>query len=136
MAKAETPRIGGWKFVFMLLITWLTWFSGLGNLIFLWNDLHYRKRAAIALGVGLGAAVIPHATLVSTQGWLFGHIFEAVQLGMDIWMTFDAISAYKKYRPAARAAAESKPAVPAAAKGKPAKPRQTRTPAKSVRKKS
>lgn len=136
MAKAKMPQVGGWKLVFMLLITWLTWFSGLGNLIFLWNDLHYRKRAAIALGVGLGAAVIPHATLVSTQGWLFGHFFEAVQLGMDVWMTLDAISAYKKYRPAARVAEESKPAAPLAEAGKPARPRRARTPAKSTRKRS
>lgn len=136
MAKAKTPCVGGWKFVFMLLITWLTWFSGLGNLIFLWNDLHYRKRAAIALGVGLGAAVIPHATLVSTQGWFFGHFFEAVQLGMDIWMTFDAISAYKKYRPVKSTGTVSKPTVTAAPEGKPAKPKQARTPTKSARKKS
>ncbi len=35
MAKDQRLRIGVWKMVFMLLITWLTPFSGLGNLIFM-----------------------------------------------------------------------------------------------------
>jgi len=135
MAKAKAPRIGGWKFVFMLLITWLT-FSGLGNLIFLWNDLHYRKRAAIALGLSLGTWLIILILAISVFGAVLIPLAMWLPLGMAIWMTFDAISAYKKYRPVKSTGTVSKPTVPAAPEGKPAKPKQTRTPTKSARKKS
>ncbi len=107
MAKDQRLRIGMWKMVFMLLITWLTPFSGLGNLIFLWNNNHYRRRSAIALGIGLGAGVIPHVVL-GTQGWTFSHALEGIQLGMDIWMTLDAVAAYKKSRAGKAAAAITK----------------------------
>ncbi|MCP4363823.1 MAG: hypothetical protein GY800_00760 [Planctomycetes bacterium] len=95
MAKDQTLRVGVWKMVFMLLITWLTPFSGLGNLIFMWNNNHYRRRSIIALGVGLGAGVIPHIVLGALHGGWFAYLLEGTQLGMDIWMTVDAVTAYR-----------------------------------------
>ncbi|MHA2069588.1 MAG: hypothetical protein ACXABY_34935, partial [Candidatus Thorarchaeota archaeon] len=53
----QEPRIGIGKLTVMLLITWLTLFVGLGNLIFLRTDSHYRTRAIIALSVGVGSAI-------------------------------------------------------------------------------
>ncbi len=104
MAKDQTLRIGIWKMVFMLLITWLAQLPGLGNLIFLWNNDHYRRRSAIALGVGLGAGVIPHAIVAASYGWP-GNFFRLIYLGMAIWMTFDAVAVYKKSEAARTAVA-------------------------------
>ncbi|MCP4364673.1 MAG: hypothetical protein GY800_05175 [Planctomycetes bacterium] len=134
MAKDQTLRIGIWKMVFMLLITWLTPFSGLGNLILMWNNDHYRRRSAIALGVGLGAGVIPHAVL-GTQGWSFSHIMEATQLGMDIWMTFDAVAAYKKSR-AARTAVTTAGTTRTTTKAKSKKSTRKKASKKATRKKA
>jgi hypothetical protein len=104
-AETETRtrelRVGGWKLVVMLLITWLAQLPGLGNLIFLWKDLRHRRRAAIALGVGLGAGVIPHVVVASSFGWP-GNFFRLVYLGTAIWMTLDAIKAYNTYKRSAR----------------------------------
>ncbi len=94
MAQATKLQIGGWKLIFMLLITWLTPFSGLGNLIFCWRDRHYRDRAVIALAVAVVASLIPHAVM-GGMGWTFSHIFRVVWVGMSAWMTFDAIKVYK-----------------------------------------
>ncbi len=86
MANDQTVRVGVWKLVFMLLITWLTPFSGLGNLLFLWNDHHFRLRAIIALAVTLAIAIPLY------------HLYTGVliHLGMNVWMTLDAIAAFKR----------------------------------------
>ena len=94
MAKSTKLQIGGWKLVFMLLITWLTPFSGLGNLIFCWRDRHYRHRAIIALAVAVGVGLIPHPVM----GGVFGWVFRAAWVGMSVWMTFDALAVYKLCR--------------------------------------
>ncbi len=94
MAKSTKLQIGGWKLVFMLLITWLTPFSGLGNLIFCWRDRHYRHRAIIAVAVAVGVGLIPHAVMGSVFGW----IFRVAWVGMGVWMTFDAFAVYKLCR--------------------------------------
>ncbi len=135
MAKDQTLRIGIWKMVFMLLITWLTPFSGLGNLIFMWNNDHYRRRSAIALGVGLGAAVIPHIVIGTMHGWTFSHALEGTQLGMDIWMTFDAVAAYKKSR-AARTAVATAGSTKTTTKAKSKKSTRKKASKKTARKKA
>lgn len=84
--------------MFMLLITWLTWFSGLGNLIFCWRDRHYRHRAIIALAVSVGIGLIVHVVTSGVFGWIFGHAFVAAWIGMGVWMTFDAFAVYKLCR--------------------------------------
>ena len=86
MAKDQTVRVGFWKIVFMLLITWLTPFVGLGNLIFLWSDKSFRLRAIIALAVTLAIAVPLYP--------LYAGFF--IHLGMAIWMTLDAITAFRR----------------------------------------
>ncbi len=94
MAKATKLRIGGWKLVFMLLITWPGMLPGLGNLIFCWRDRHYRDRAVIALAVSVVVGLIPHAVM-GGMGWTFSHVFQVTHIGMGVWMTFDAIKVYK-----------------------------------------
>ncbi len=84
--------------MFMLLITWLTPFSGLGNLIFCWHDRHYRRRAIIALAVAVGVGLIPHAVTGGVFGWVLSHVFRAAWVGMGVWMTFDAFAVYKLCR--------------------------------------
>ncbi len=86
MANDQTVSVSGWKLVFMLLITWLTIFVGLGNLLFLWKDHHFRLRAIIALAVTLAIAI----PLYSLYTGFFIH------LGMAVWMTLDAITAFKR----------------------------------------
>ncbi len=135
MAKDQTLRVGSWKMVFMLLITWLTPFSGLGNLIFLWNNDHYRRRSAIALGVGLGAAVIPHAVTGAMHWWTFSHALEGIHLGMNIWMTLDAVAAYKKST-AARTAVATAGAKKTTTKAKSKKSTRKKAAKKATRKKA
>ncbi len=94
--ESQTLRVDGTQLVVMLLITWLTCFVGLGNLIYLWRDLRYRKRAAIALGLTLGTGFIILFLIVSIIGIVFILFFIWIPLGMAIWMTVDAISAYEK----------------------------------------
>lgn len=94
----QALEIGGGKLTGMLLITWLTCFIGLGNLIFLWRDLRYRKRAAAALGLTLGTGLIILILSVSVIGAIFIVFAIWIPLGMAIWMTVDAISAYGKYK--------------------------------------
>ncbi|MFQ5687170.1 MAG: hypothetical protein ACE5GV_10960 [Candidatus Scalindua sp.] len=55
----RAPEVGTGKLVGMLLVTWLTFsfFIRLGNLVWLWNDMHYRRRAAIALGLSLATTL-------------------------------------------------------------------------------
>lgn len=117
------PKVGTGKLVGMLLVTWLTFplFIGLGNLLWLWNDIRYRRRAAIALGLSLGstlgvAIMVLPATMVFTLILaMFGvppdtaamasihplimPTITAVPLGMAIWMTIDAVRAYRAYGP-------------------------------------
>lgn len=82
----------------MLLINWLTGFVGLGNLIFLWPDKRYRKRAAIALGLTLGTGLIAGILSKSGIGYPFIPLVFWLPLGMAIWMTVDAINAYNAYK--------------------------------------
>ncbi len=86
MANDRTVNVSGWKLVFMLLITWLTPFVGLGNLLFLWRDHHFRLRAIIALAVTLALAI----PLYHLYTGFFIHV------GMAVWMTLDAIAAFKR----------------------------------------
>lgn len=74
--------------VFMLLITWLTIFAGLGNLIFLWKDKAFRLRAIIALAVAV--------TFTITAPLYPFYVGLLVQVGMSVWMTLDAITAFKR----------------------------------------
>lgn len=92
--------ISGGKLAGMLLITWLTFglFVGLGNLIFLWNDMHHRRRAAVALGLTLGTGLISIILSVSIIGAPLVLIAIWIPLGMAIWMTIDACIAYSKYK--------------------------------------
>jgi hypothetical protein len=86
MANDRTVSVGIWKMVFMLLITWLTPFVGLGNLLFLWRDHHFRLRAIIALAVTLTIAIPLYP--------LYSGFF--IHLGLAVWMTLDAIAAFKR----------------------------------------
>ncbi|MHC4197000.1 MAG: hypothetical protein ACYSRP_03685 [Planctomycetota bacterium] len=86
MAHDRTVNVGVWKMVFMLLITWLTPFAGLGNLLFLWRDHHFRLRAIIALAVTLAIAI----PLYHLYTGIFIHV------GMNVWMTLDAVAAFKR----------------------------------------
>jgi hypothetical protein len=72
----------------MLLITWLTIFAGLGNLIFLWKDHHFRLRAIIALAVAV--------TFTITAPLYPFYVVALVQVGMSVWMTLDAITAFRR----------------------------------------
>jgi hypothetical protein len=94
--ESQILRVDGTQLAVMLLITWLTCFVGLGNLIFLWSDLRYRRRAAIALGLTLGTAFIILILLFSIIGIVLILFAIWIPLGMAIWMTIDAISVYKK----------------------------------------
>lgn len=93
-------KVDGGKLAGMLLITWLCFpgLVGLGNLIFLWADKRYRKRAAIALGLSLGTGLISLILLLSVVGWLLLPFVIWLPLGMAIWMTIDAIKAYETYK--------------------------------------
>ena len=88
MANDQTVSVSGWKLVFMLLITWLTPFSGLGNLLFLWRDHHFRLRAIIALAVAV--------TFTITASLYPFYVGVLVQVGMSVWMTLDAIAVFKR----------------------------------------
>ncbi len=134
MAKDQTLRIGIWKMVFMLLITWLAQLPGLGNLIFMWNNDHYRRRSAIALGVGLGAGVILHVVVAASFGWP-GNFFRLIYLGTAIWMTLDAVAAYKKSR-AARTAVATAGSTKTTTKAKSKKSTRKKASKKTARRKS
>ena len=132
----RAPVVGTGKLVGMLLVTWLTFplFIGLGNLIWLWNDMHYRRRAAIALGISftttlaviivlmplIAVYVLISASILTLAGLPWSMAIElqnthfmlwmaaqfpitwpivAITLGMAIWMTLDALRAYKTYKP-------------------------------------
>ncbi len=88
MANDRTVSVSVWKLVFMLLITWLTIFAGLGNLIFLWKDHHFRLRAIIALAVAV--------TFTITAPLYPFYVVALVQVGMSVWMTLDAIVAFRR----------------------------------------
>ena len=60
---------------------------GLGNLIFLWRDKSFRLRAIIALAVTVAIAFPLGITF-------FVGFF--IYLGMAVWMTLDAITAFKR----------------------------------------
>ncbi|HHT9120553.1 MAG TPA: hypothetical protein ACFYD3_08460 [Candidatus Hypogeohydataceae bacterium YC41] len=96
--EGRPVRIGADKLAAMLLITWLTTLVGLGNLIFLWKDKRFRKRAIIALGLSQGTGLI--IIILSSFICIIGLIPLAsfIPLGMAIWMTIDAINAYNIYR--------------------------------------
>lgn len=98
--KKDKPvlQISGGKLTGMLLITWLTTFIGLGNLIFLWGDKRHRKRAAIALGLSLGTWLIILILAILVFGAVLIPLAVWLPLGMAIWMTIDAINAYKTYK--------------------------------------
>ncbi len=86
MANDRTVNVDIWKLVFMLLITWLAMLPGLGNLIFLWRDKAFRLRAIIALAVTVAIAI----PLYQLYTGFFIH------LGMAVWMTLDALTAFKR----------------------------------------
>lgn len=88
MTNDRTVSVSIWKLVFMLLITWLTIFAGLGNLIFLWRDKAFRLRAIIALAVAV--------TFTITAPLYPFYVVALVQVGMNVWMTLDAITAFKR----------------------------------------
>lgn len=111
-------EVGVWKLAGMLLVTWIPFpfFVGLGNLIWLWRDMHYRRRAAVALGVSLRWSIAMLFMAVYAGGWYlllaaFGvywttavttvtmAITYSVPLGLAVWMTIDAVKAYKVYGP-------------------------------------
>ena len=91
--------VGFGKFLIMILVTWLTLFPGLGNLIFLWYDLRYRNNAITALAVSFTCyiviAVLVGVEFVSMADLGYIIVFFIV-LGLRIWMTLDAIKSYNE----------------------------------------
>lgn len=103
-------------------------------MIFMWNNDHYRRRSAIALGVGLGAGVILHVVVAASFGWP-GNFFRLIYLGTAIWMTLDAVAAYKKSR-AARTAVATAGSTKTTTKAKSKKSTRKKASKKTARKKS
>ncbi len=96
--------ITGEKFVGMLLVTWLTPFPGLLNLIFLWKNRPQRIRAIIALATGIAANICLAIVLDNLNplkpaiGILFYLALQlwGIVIGLDVWMTMEAHGAYKR----------------------------------------
>ncbi len=91
--------VGIGRLTAMILITWLTPFVGLGNLILLWADPYYKKRAIIALSASIGSAlaapVLVHLMGTAESIYLLALL---VTIGMRVWMTIDAVLAHAVYK--------------------------------------
>ncbi|MHC4197972.1 MAG: hypothetical protein ACYSRP_08710 [Planctomycetota bacterium] len=92
-------EIGIGKLTAMILITWLTPLVGLGNLILLWADPYYKKRAIIALGVSIGSALggTILVRLMGTAESLYP-LALLVTIGLRVWITVDAVHAHTVYK--------------------------------------
>ncbi|HHT9120261.1 MAG TPA: hypothetical protein ACFYD3_06945 [Candidatus Hypogeohydataceae bacterium YC41] len=85
-------KVGRGELAAMLVLTWLC-LPGLGQLIFLWNDKKRKVYACIALAVSgtFGSSFLVWGESAAIFFiWFF--------FGMAIWMTIDAINAYKIYK--------------------------------------
>ncbi|MCB7129624.1 MAG: hypothetical protein NOU37_06600 [Candidatus Brocadiales bacterium] len=89
-------RVGFVKFIIMLLVTWLTLFPGLGNLIFLWASPYYRIGAITALVIALGSSLAMWLLAGDSIFDIRYIILFIVIIAMKIWMTLDAVSAYER----------------------------------------
>ncbi len=91
------PNVGLGKFLIMILVTWLTPFPGLGNIILLWNYPYYRAGAAAALALActsyLVIGILTFMSLVTLADISYIVAFVVV-LGMRVWMTLDAVTAF------------------------------------------
>lgn len=89
--------VGFGKFLIMLLVTWLTPFPGLANLLFLWPYPYYRAGASTALGVSITCflviVILTAVELIGVADVAF-YVSWIIILAMKIWMTMDAISAF------------------------------------------
>lgn len=97
----KVPTVGFGKFLIMILVTWLTPFPGLANIIFLWDYLYYRSGATTALAVAFTAylvlGILSFMGLITLASISYIIAFVVV-LGLRIWMTLDAITAFVPYR--------------------------------------
>ena len=89
--------VGFGKFLIMLLVTWLTPFPGLANLLFLWPFPYYRAGASTALGVSIACFLV---VVILTSTEFIGvadvafYVTLIIILVMKIWMTMDAVRAF------------------------------------------
>lgn len=93
----RATNVGFGKFLIMILVTWLTPFPGLANLLFLWPYPYYRTGASIAVGVSITSfLVIVILTAIGLIGLAEATVYIAgiIFLAMKIWMTLDAVSAF------------------------------------------
>ncbi len=90
-------NVGFGKFLIMILVTWLTPFPGLANLLFLWPFPYYRSGAITALSVSvtcfLVIIILAGIGLIGL-GDVVVYITVIILFAMKIWMTIDAISAF------------------------------------------
>ncbi len=90
-------NVGFGKFLIMILVTWLTPFPGLANLLFLWPFPYYRSGAITALGISITCFIV---IIILAGIGLIGladvavYIAAVIVFAMKIWMTIDAISAF------------------------------------------
>ncbi len=90
-------NVGFGKFLIMILVTWLTPFPGLANLLFLWPFPYYRAGAITALGISVACflviVILAGIGLIGLAD-LAAVIMFVILLAMKIWMTIDALSAF------------------------------------------
>lgn len=90
-------NVGFGKFLIMILVTWLTPFPGLANLLFLWPFPYYRAGAITALGISVACflviVILAGIGLIGLAD-LAAVIIFIVLFAMKIWMTIDALSAF------------------------------------------
>ncbi|MEE9201412.1 MAG: hypothetical protein V3V45_08210 [Candidatus Brocadiales bacterium] len=90
-------NVGFGKFLIMILVTWLTPFPGLANLLFLWPFPYYRAGAITALGVSVACfmviVILAGIGLIGLAD-LAAVIIFIILFAMKIWMTIDALSAF------------------------------------------
>ncbi|MEE9488773.1 MAG: hypothetical protein ACUZ8A_00920 [Candidatus Bathyanammoxibius sp.] len=95
MGRANNVGFG--KFLIMILVTWLTPFPGLANLLFLWPYPYYRSGACAALGISIAIpfiiAILAAVGLIGLADFSF-YIAAIIYFAMRVWMTLDAISAF------------------------------------------
>lgn len=99
LQRRYVPKIGIVKLIVIIAITWITPFAGLGNLIFIWANPNYRKNAIVALSItivsSLVATILIHVAGLSEAVHIVALLIAA---GMRVWMTIDAVNAYRRYK--------------------------------------
>lgn len=90
-------NVGFGKFLIMILVTWLTPFPGLANLLFLWPFPYYRAGAITALSISVASflviVILAGIGLIGLAD-LAAVIIFIILFAMKIWMTIDALSAF------------------------------------------